>query len=488
MARRRSECKKATYDEERLNPSLDLLTRRQWFGSAPALGLNLWGLLRAQAAASEPSPPSPLARLRACIFLFQYGGPSHLDMFDMKPTAPAEIRGEFQARSSSAPGLAVCEHLPLLGRLMHKVALIRGMHHANRLHDAASIETLTGRPLAGGDRELFAPLPQFFPSYGGVVSYFQREHRHAVAHASLPFPFHNVVETPCQEAGILGAAFNPFWIQGDPATHRYQSDMLNLPADLPAVRLQERRSLLNAMDRVPGSAANKRQGRALRQFADRAYQLLESPAIRRALDLGQESSRTRERYGFYANETVGSVGGGGLGFGRQIRGQNLLLARRLVEAGVPFVNVYDYKQQGQNWDAHGQCFHDHRQYLLPPFDQGMSALIEDLDARGLLESTLVVAMGEFGRTPRINTSAGRDHWPDCYTVFLAGGGVKGGYVHGASDRIGAYPALDPATPADLAATIFWRFGLDPAGEIHDQTGRPYRLSDGEPIRRLFDGW
>jgi hypothetical protein len=465
-----------------LNSSLDFLNRRQWLGTTGALGLNLWALLRAQAAA-EPGTASPPARIRACIFLFQYGGPSHLDMFDMKPNAPAEIRGEFQARSSSVPGLPVCEHLPRLGRLMHKVALIRSMRHANRLHDAASIESLTGRPLAGGDRELFAPLPQFFPSYGGVVSYFQRAQRHAVAHASLQFPFHNVVDTPCQEAGILGAAFNPFWIQGDPETHRYRSDMLNLPDDLPSARLQERRSLLNAMNGPQGGS--DRNARELRRFADRAYQLLESPAIRRALDLGQESDRTRERYGFYSNTRVGTSAGGGLGFGRQIRGQNLLLARRLVEAGVPFVNVYDYRQQGQNWDAHAECFQEHRNYLLPPFDQGMSALIEDLDARGLLDSTLVVAMGEFGRTPRINATAGRDHWPDCYTVFLAGGGIKGGYVHGASDRIGAYPALDPVTPADLAATIFWRFGLDPAAEIHDQTGRPYRLSDGEPIRRLF---
>jgi hypothetical protein len=180
-------------------------------------------------------------------------------------------------------------------------------------------------------------------------------------------------------------------------------------------------------------------------------------------------------------------GGGGLGNGRQMRGQNLLLARRLVEAGVPFVTINDYKQQGQNWDAHATGFQEHRHYLLPPFDQSMSALIEDLDARGLLDTTLVIAVGEFGRTPRINATAGRDHWPDCYSVFLAGGGVRGGSVHGASDRIGAYPALDPVTPADFAATIFWRFGIDPATEIHDLTGRPYRLTDGEPIRRLFEG-
>jgi uncharacterized protein (DUF1501 family) len=174
-----------------------------------------------------------------------------------------------------------------------------------------------------------------------------------------------------------------------------------------------------------------------------------------------------------------------MGYARHMRGQNLLLARRLVEAGVPFVNVYDFKQQGQNWDAHFHGFNQHRTHLLPQADRALAALIEDLDARGLLDSTLIVAMGEFGRTPRINGDGGRDHWPDCSTVLLAGGGVCGGAVYGASDRSGAYPALDPVTPGDLAATIFWRFGIDPAAEIHDQTGRPHRLAAGEPLRRLF---
>ena len=184
---------------------------------------------------------------------------------------------------------------------------------------------------------------------------------------------------------------------------------------------------------------------------------------------------------------AGGGNGAEMGVAQSMRGQNLLLARRLVEAGVPFVNVYDFKQQGQNWDAHFKGANQHKRFLLPPADQSLSALIEDLDARGLLDSTLVVAMGEFGRTPKINKDAGRDHWPHCYTVLLAGGGVQGGAVYGSSDRLGAYPAKDPVTPGDLAATIFWRFGLDPAAEIHDTTGRPYRLATGEPIVKLFGG-
>jgi hypothetical protein len=229
-----------------------------------------------------------------------------------------------------------------------------------------------------------------------------------------------------------------------------------------------------------------------RRFVDRAYQLLESEAVRQALDIEQESVRTRERYGYYPVAVSVGEGGGGtngaeLGMDRHMRGQNLLLARRLVEAGVPFINVYDFKQQGRNWDAHFKVFNQHKTHLLPAADHGLSALIEDLDARGLLDTTLVIAMGEFGRTPRINRDGGRDHWPDCYSVMLAGGGVKGGYVHGASDRFGAYPAAGGVTPADLAATIFWRFGINPATEIHDITGRPYRIADGEPIRSLFAG-
>ncbi|HTN04491.1 MAG TPA: DUF1501 domain-containing protein [Planctomycetaceae bacterium] len=223
---------------------------------------------------------------------------------------------------------------------------------------------------------------------------------------------------------------------------------------------------------------------------DKACRLLEAVELRQALDLSREDVRLRDKYGYGpAPLSVGEGGGGGngaeLAFGRQMRGQNLLLARRLVEAGVPFVNVYDFRQQGQNWDAHFKCFNQHKTHLLPLADQSLAALIEDLDQRGLLDSTLVVAMGEFGRTPRINGDGGRDHWPDCYSLLLAGGGVQGGLVHGSSDAFGEFPATDPVTPADLAATIYSRFGLDAQTEIHDQTGRPWRIADGRPLTQLF---
>ncbi len=417
--------------------------------------------------------------------IFYYGGPSQLETFDLKPDAPAEIRGEFQPIATSVPGLNISEHLPMTARVMHHVALIRSMHHNNHLHDSASIETFTGRPPPTGDRELFSPVPQTFPSHGGIVGYHRRGQGLAVAHAVVPFLFHNVVDVPCQAGGFLGSAHDPFPIHVDPATLGYQSDLLTRPEGLARSREARRRELLEGMDAWPSNRADR-----LRDQFDRAFRLLDSETVRRALDLSMEDPRTRERYGFDdPPSSVGEGGGGGngaeLGFARQMRGQNLLLARRLVEVGVPFVNVTDFRQQGQNWDAHFKCFNQHKRHLLPLADRAFSALIEDLEARGLLESTLVVALGEFGRTPRINKDAGRDHWPDCYSIALAGGGVRGGAVHGSSDRFAAYPASDPVTPADLAATIFWRFGLDPSSTIRDTQNRPFKLSEGEPIRDLF---
>jgi hypothetical protein len=453
------------------------LTRRRLlqFGAASYLGLNLGGLWRAQVSIPTRSSANPV---RACILVFYYGGPSHLDTYDLKPNAPAEVRGEFRPISTTVPGLHVCEHLPHMARVMHKVAVVRSVTHAARLHDSASIHALTGRPLDGPDRELFAPQPQFFPSHGSAVAH-QRQDRRPVPYAALPFTFRNVHDVPCQGGGFLGSAYDPLRVEADPQPRRYQVDVLRRPEGMSPTRTRDRRGLLDALESRPTNG-----------LYEKAYRLLESEAVHRALDLTQEPVSVRDRYGYdMAPVAVGAGGGGGngaeMGYAKQMRGQNLLLARRLVEAGVPFVTVYDFKQQGQNWDAHFQCADQHKRHLLPAADRGLSALIEDLDQRGLLDSTLVVAMGEFGRTPRINKEAGRDHWPDCYSVLFAGGGVTGGAVYGSSDRIGAYPATDPVTPGDLAATIFWRFGLDPAADIHDQTGRPHRLAAGDPLRRLF---
>lgn len=467
----------------------ELVSRRdalRW-GAYGSVGLTLGGLLRAESAMAAPVPllPGP-APIRACIIVFYYGGPSHLETYDLKPDAPAEVRGEFKPISTSVPGLFVGEHLPKMSRLMHKVALVRGMHHGNRLHDSASTEALTGRQSPQGDREEFAPMKQFFPCYGATLT-----HQHAfrdpeVAHAALPFVFHNVVDTPCQGGGFLGSAFDPLQINVDPDKQTYQAGALGATDASALSRLDERRRLLGQMETGSvGSSATTNAGAPLRKFHERAYKLLGSEKLHRALDLTQEPAAIRDRYGFDPVTPQGATNGAEMAYARHMRGQNLLLARRLVEAGVPFVNVYDCRQQGQNWDSHADVFGQSKKYLLPLADRALAALISDLDERGLLESTLVVAMGEFGRTPKINAGAGRDHWPDCYTVLLAGGGVRGGYVYGASDRLGAYPSLDGVTPADLAATIYWRFGLNPAAEIHDQTGRPWRIADGQPITSVF---
>lgn len=458
------------------------LTRRRLLelGCGGYFGLNLGGLIQRQAlSASKTNSKQGLPPIRSCIFLFFYGGASHLETFDLKPNGPSEIRGEFQPISTRVPGFQISEYLPRLAQLTDHIGVVRSMHHQAHLHDSASIHMLTGRPLDGPDRELFAPLPQVYPSYGGAVAYLYRAQRHDVPFTSLPFEFHNVVPTPCQGGGFLGTAYDPLRIEVNPTGRKYVAEVLRPAEGLNQIRFQGRRNLLATLDETWPDKID-RQGGTLRGFYETAYRILESETIAKAVDITEETPETRERYGFLPSSLSGEMG-----YAQAMRGQNLLLARRLVEAGVPFVNVYDFRQQGQNWDAHSKCCEQHKTHLLPQIDIGLSALIVDLKDRGLLDSTLIVATGEFGRTPKINGNAGRDHWPECYSVLLAGGGVRGGAIYGSSDPMGAFPATDPATPADLAATIFWRFGLDPATEIIDQTGRPHRLAAGEPITRLF---
>ncbi len=465
-----------------IDPHTHQPTRRQFIQFGAAGALSLGGLRSAQAnAAPSEGPIRP--GIRACIFVFYYGGPSHLDTYDPKPHAPSSVRGEFQPIATSVPGLQISEHLPHMSKVMHHCALIRSMRHTNRLHDSASIETHTGRQAAQGDREEFAPIPQFFPCHGGALSHLWQDRKLVVPHAALPFVFHNVIPTPCQGGGFLGAAFDPFRVSVNPELQNYDAEELSIRQELPAQRVGSRRDLVTALQ--SDLFADPKFSSGMDQYYRKAYQLLGSEQVRRALDLSQESPTVRERYGVYSKEAPGGGSGAALGYARHMRGQNLLVARRLVEAGVPFVNVYDFRQQGQNWDSHADNFGQNKNTLLPPADRALAALISDLDERGLLDSTLVVATGEFGRTPTINASAGRDHWPDCYSVLLAGGGIHGGAIHGASDAIGAYPAKDPAAPADLAATIYWRFGFDPSQHIRDRLARPWPLAAGEPLRGLF---
>jgi hypothetical protein len=449
-------------------------------------GLGLFSSLSAvkSACADTASRESSTASssIRSCIVVFYYGGPSHLDTYDVKPDAPDSVRGEFSTIETSQPGLRVSEHLPHMAKVMHKVALVRSVHHKNRLHDSASTETHTGRQGPKGDREEFAAIEQFFPCHGAVLSKLRSGEQVDVPHAMLPWQFHNVVTTPCQGGGFLGHRFDPLLVAGDSSKLQYQMKSLLRPAELTLDRISQRRTLLSGLDLNPSLVSH---AEPFGEFRDKAHELLRSTKLQKALSIEEESVAMRERYGTREPKAQPGDGAAAAAPSRNLRGQNLLLARRLVESGVRFVNIHDFRQQGQNWDSHAQNFLQHKRYLLPQADQALAALIEDLDDRGLLETTLVVALGEFGRTPKINGNAGRDHWPDCYTVLMAGGGIRGGATFGSSDRIGAYPASNPVTPADLAATIYWRFGLNPQTEVHDQTGRPYRIAEGRPITGIF---
>jgi hypothetical protein len=462
--------------------------RRQALCAAGLGGLAATSILTGvRGAATDGQKKRPPA-IRSCIFIFLYGGPSHLDTWDMKPEAPLEVRGEFQPIATSVPGLSVCEHLPRMAGMMHRVALVKSMHHVMRNHDSACTKTFTGRDPARGDVENFSPPAESTaaPGIGSALTHARRgigaALSRALPHAALPFFIRNLFPPLGQGGGFLGAACDPFLVEGDSATQSYRAERLQLPPGLDPAALSRRARLLAALDGQAGGDGT------LRSHYERAIQLLDSETLRQALDISQEPTWLRERYGLswpgltYPEDNITPE----LRPALPLRGQNLLVARRLVEAGVPFVNVYDFRVQGANWDTHTQNFQRLKGYLLAPLDQALAALIEDLDVRGLLDSTLVVVVGEFGRTPRINVkNAGRDHWPDCYSALLAGGGIQGGAVHGASDKLGAYPDSHPVLPGDLAATIFWRFGLDPHAAIHDITSRPFPLAEGEPVTALF---
>ena len=467
-------------------------SRRQLLriGGLGSLSLTLPRLLQAEdtntTLKSSRNATTTGRSIRSCILIFYYGGPSHIDTFDMKPSAPAEIRGQFGSIATDVPGLRVCEHLPQTARVMNRLAVVRSMHHPMTNHNAAAFTALCGRNPLKGDLELLSNDRNDPPCHGAILSATLPERRGLPTFVALPHVMYNVVQLPGQVAGFLGSAHNPFQVSADPSAPNFQLGELDLPGDLSLDRLEDRASLLRVLDHqrrrneaanalishdstVSGPLTATRETDPRDVYTEKAFRLLHSPEVGRAFHLGSEDPKLRDRYG------------------RNKLGQSTLLARRLVEAGVRFVTVYDGQHNGQeaNWDAHSNVFGRLKNDLIPPADQAFATLITDLGDRGLLEETLVIAMGEFGRTPKVNASAGRDHWPHCYSVVLAGGGVQGGFTFGSSDKFGAHPDADPVTPADLAATLFWRFGLDPAREVRDLTNRPYRLADGQPIRALF---
>jgi hypothetical protein len=448
-------------------------------GGAGLIGLSLPGLL---AAATNPA-----TKAKSLIVFFLEGGPAHQDLWDMKPDAPVEIRGEFQPVATTVPGLRFCEHLPMLARQAHHLALVRSVYHTIADHNAGAYFALTGREPVVSGKLITAPAADNFPPVGAVLARLKPSGRDLPDFVHTPdWMSNNGFFLPGQDAGFFGTGCDPL-ITGDPSLPDYRVPGLDLPRELSLDRVGRRRSLLEAVDRTLGDGEAVE---GLDAHYRKAYSLISSREARRAFDLSREPAAVRERYGLDPDNPRSQEARqfGGLPH----LGQCLLLTRRLIEAGVRVVTVCTGARYDQAWDTHRHHFPLLKRSILPMFDRGFSALLEDLHQRGLLEETLVVAMGEFGRTPRvgqITSSAGadkggRDHWPHCYTVLFAGGGLPGGAIYGASDAHAAYPARDPVTPQDVTATVYRALGIDPSTIIRDPLDRPHFLSTGTPIRAL----
>ena len=444
-------------------------------GSLGLLGLGLPQLLQARQTAVRPG------KARSCILLFMWGGPAHQDTWDLKPTAPAEYRGDFRPIRTRVPGVHVCEHLPRLAQQMDRLALIRSMTHPDVDHTTATHFLLTGRgvPRRGAARA------EDWPSYGAVLGWLGRGRGPLPPSVSMMPLVPNgaprfVEESHGQDAGWLGPLHHPMRIDADASKPDYRVGEFALRADVPQARADARRQLLRELDRQRRGLERQVEVAAARAHYERAFSVLTSRGAAEAFDLTREPRALRERYGMNTH------------------GQSVLQARRLVEAGVPLVTVFWQNDGLTNvsvyWDTHNRNFVDLKTRLCPPADQAFSALLEDLHQRGLLDETLVLWTGEMGRTPRVGQSVvggagagrdGRDHWPHVFSAVLAGGGIKGGVVHGASDRYAAYPAAYPTTPADLAATVYHCLGVDPHTQMRDRLGRPLTLCEGSPVRAVL---
>jgi hypothetical protein len=445
-------------------------------------GLTLLGLSASQLQSLRAQQPAARQRARSCVFLFLFGGPSQVDLWDMKPDAPPEIRGEFKPAATNVPGIQICEHLPRLAQTMDKICLVRSMTHRMNVHGPACSEVFTGREYFQApttdqaSREDWPSLSSLVMRYGSSASGLAPS---VVLPWYLQFPG-QAKRIAGQTGARMGELYNALLVQGDVGKADYEITGLTLRDDLPMQRLHERRGLLRRIDL--GDEGRAGIGEALAMLdanRSRAWSLLENRAGE-VLDLKREPSQVRERYG---QTTVG---------------QSLLMARRLVEAGVPLVTVNWQDEthiDGVNtcWDTHQNNFAKLKTLLCPLFDQAFPAFLADLAERGLLETTLVVAIGEFGRTPRMgqfsqssNTQkTGRDHWPHAFTALLAGGGVRGGQAYGATNENGGYVVDKPVSPADLSATILSHLGIDPAQTYHDEFQRlPRKLSEGKVVKDL----
>jgi hypothetical protein len=442
-------------------------TRRDFLqvGTLGALGFGLPQLMAAKAMGAV----APGHDDRACIMIFNLGAPSQIDLWDMKPDAASEVRGPFKPISTKNPDLVISEVLPGHARIADKFSLVRSVHHRGAaVHDAGWQMMQTGRLFSGGVNT---------PHVGSVVDFLKGRKTDLPAHVILPqLMGRGGGNMPSgQSAGFLGKAYDPFVLNADPSQAKFKVPDLLPPDEIGDVRLDRRRKIRDLVDQTAKSFEASENAKLLDANFESAYRLMTSPSAREAFDLQKESTAMRERYGMNRF------------------GQSCLLSRRLIERGVRFVTINSFLTvfDELSWDIHGSkpftSIEGMKNLVCPMYDQGYTALIEDLDQRGLLDATLVCNLAEFGRTPRVNPAGGRDHWPQCFTVYFAGGGVQGGRIIGASDPIGAVPADRPVEPGDVAATIFHSLGIKMETQLPGPAGRPFPIVDSghTPIKELF---
>lgn len=444
------------------------MSRRKMLSTTVGMcGLSLPGFLRLRQSVASTSLPS--GKAKKCIILYCWGGMSHHETWDPKPEAPSEIRGEFSTISTATPGLQVGEHIPLLAKQTEKLAIIRSIHHDDSAHGRGMYWNLTGhRPPRSGN---IPPMREDWPSLPAMLSKLRPAPEGVPAAVRCPYPMvDNGTLQAGEYAGWLGPKYDPIVIRpsgGTPyggVSRTLGSEVLHLDG-VDTTRVTSRSDLLKLLEKPLGQ---KQDFENFEHFQHVAMDILTGTAVKQAYDLEQESSKILEAYGDH------------------LGGRSMLLARRLTEAGVPVVQVCCAAGDlnggaGDMWDTHSDNFNRLKKRLLPVFDRGASALLQDLEDRGTLDETLVAIITDFGRTPRVNGSAGRDHYPNVYSVVLAGGGIRGGQVYGSSDGLGAYPASHPCGPADLHATIFHALGISPGAVLHDMLDRPFTATDGEVL-------
>jgi hypothetical protein len=404
--------------------------------------------------------------------LFLSGGPSQLDMWDLKPDAPEEVRGTFKPIDTNIPGIRISEHLPRSGQLADKYAIIRSMAHNSPNHPAATYWMMVGSPLTRAAPQGVTLSREDRPHPGSALAKLLGSPRSVPPFVMVPEAISPVgPDRPGQHAGFLGAAYDAYRVSSDPNLPDYSAGALEPNPEIPITRLEDRRALLSRISQHAKHLDESAAVQTLDPYYTKAFDLVSSAAAQKAFDIAAEPDKTRDRYG------------------RHVFGQSVLLARRLVEAGVRLVHVnwvrHDNAKGGQGYDSHRDHLNWAQTELLPPTDAALASLLEDLAERGLLEETLVLVIGEFGRTPKFNSAGGRDHWPSCFSVVVAGGGVRGGQVYGSSDSQAAYPTSNPVTPEDLMATLYHRLGVDPHTLIYDLQNRPYHLVDGKPLLALL---